>query len=294
MVSGTPVSSKAPIVAPILPADLPRVAQFLHEYHNANITVENWLKSFSYPWCPDALNHGYMLLDGDRIVGTLGAIYSDQLIQGKMEHFCNLAHWCVLSEFRRHSTMLAIKLLSQKNCHFTNLTPVPLVEKTLSFLKFKKLEDRYTVILVPPHSITFSRARIYRDDPGILLHAPPDGKKTYLDHRGIVGLRHMLVGQPGAWLYLAFRDTPIKHLNGAHILHSSDPELFSRYLGTICRYMLVHQRIFAIRSDSRFLAGKPPFSIYQPFRAPTLYRSETLNPTQVGNLYSELVALEPA
>jgi hypothetical protein len=294
MTPETPISSQVPIVAPILPSDLPRVAQFLHEYHNANISIADWLRSFSQPWCPDAANHGYMLLDGDRIVGTLGAIYSDQLLQGKMEHFCNLAHWCVLKEFRRHSMMLAMKLVSQKNCHFTNLTPLPVVEKTLSFLKFKPLDENHTVILVPANALGFSRARISLDDESILLHAPPDLKKTYLDHRGVRGLRQMLVGQPGAWLYLAFRDISIKHLNGAHILHSSDPELFSRYLGAVCRYLMLRRRIFAIRSDSRFLAKKPPFSVCQPFPVPTLYRSETLNPAQVGNLYSELVALEHA
>jgi hypothetical protein len=292
MASGTPALRKVPTLAPILPADLPRVAQFLHDYHNPNISIENWLTSFSHRWCPDAPNHGYMLLDGGQLVGTLAAIYSDQLIQGKTERFCNLAHWCVLGNFRGHSTRLAIALLNQKNYHFTNLTPLPVVAKTLSFLKFQLLDDHHIVIPVLPPAITFSSARVYLDEEGILLHAPPDLKKLYLDHRGVASLRQMLVGEAEAWMYLAFRNIPIKHFKGASILHSSDPRLFSRYLGTICRYMLTRLRIVAIRSDSRFLAHVPGFSAPQPFRVPTLYRSDTLKPSEIGNLYSELVALK--
>jgi hypothetical protein len=231
-----------------------------------------------------------MLLDGDGIVGTLGAIYSDQLIEGRIERFCNLAHWCVIESFRQHSTALAIKLLNQKNCHFTNLTPLPLVEKTLSFLKFKMLEDRHLLIAVPPNAVAFSQIGIYQSDEHILQQAPPDLKKTYLDHRGVSGLHHMLAGHPGSWLYLAFRHTRIKHLKGAQILQSSDSELFSRYLNAVCRYLLVRRGIFVIRSDNRFLAERPRLSVCQPLRVPTLYRSETLRPAQVGNLYSELVA----
>lgn len=281
-------------VVPILPEDLPRAAQFLHNYQNSAISYENWVSCFYSGWCPDQPNHGYMLLDRDRVVGTLGAIYSDQLIQGKTQRFCNLTSWCVLPDYRSHSTRLAVALLNQKDCHFTNLTPLPVVEKTLTFLKFKRLDDRHVIVPVLPYALTVSAGTpVYREAEAILRFAPPDVKKVYLDHQWVSGLYHLLIGgSADASLYLAYRKIRVKRMKAVLIMHASDPELFSRRLGSVCRELWMRSGALALRSDSRFLAKRPRISVEQPFRVPTLYRSDTLTPAQVGNLYSELVTLQ--
>ena len=52
------------------------------------------------PWKVDAPNHGFMLRDGQRVVGAYLAFYSERLIAGRMERFCNLGAWYVLPEYR--------------------------------------------------------------------------------------------------------------------------------------------------------------------------------------------------
>ena len=75
------------------------------------------------PWKVDAPNHGFMLHDGQRIVGAHTAFYSERLVAGRMERFCDLGTWYVLPEFRSHSIRLIKALLAQDGYHFTALTP---------------------------------------------------------------------------------------------------------------------------------------------------------------------------
>ena len=76
------------------------------------------------PWKVDAPNHGFMLRDGQRVVGVQLAFYSERLVAGRAERFCNLGAWCVLPEYRFHSIRLLMAVLAQDGYHFTSLSPV--------------------------------------------------------------------------------------------------------------------------------------------------------------------------
>jgi len=64
-----------------------------------------------------------MLRDGQRVVGTLLALYSERLVEGRLERFCNLTSRCVLPDYRSRSISLLTALLRQHGYHFTALTP---------------------------------------------------------------------------------------------------------------------------------------------------------------------------
>lgn len=46
----------------------------------------------------EALNHGFMLRNGQRIVGARTTFYSERLVAGSVERFCGLGTWYVLPE----------------------------------------------------------------------------------------------------------------------------------------------------------------------------------------------------
>jgi hypothetical protein len=280
-----------PSVLPIQCSDLPEVARFLHENQNSAIGTEAWIEALQPRWKIEQPNYGYMLVDSGALVGTLAAIYSDQTIDGRVERFCNLTSWCVLEPYRSHSMRLAMAIVNQKGYHFTNLTPLPIVEKSLAFLKFRPLEDHHDVIAAAAYAFVPSLARVYTSDAAILRHAPEAIQKVYLDHRGVKQLHHALIGRPAAWLYVAFRDIRVKGLPSALLMHASDPGLCTRYLPALCRALLLRHRMFALRADSRFFAVKPRLAVAQPFSPHTLFRSDTLSAAQVPNIYSELVTL---
>ena len=61
-----------------------------------------------------APNHGYMLRDGQRVVGALFALYSERLVERRVERFCNMGTWCVLPGYRFRSISLLAALLAQE------------------------------------------------------------------------------------------------------------------------------------------------------------------------------------
>src|SRR5690606_3276347 len=82
-------------VRPITEVDLPAVAGFLHTYLNRRIPPQVWEQSVRVPWKVDAPDHGRFLADGGEIVGAYLAFYSERVIDGRPERFCNLGAWCV-------------------------------------------------------------------------------------------------------------------------------------------------------------------------------------------------------
>src|SRR6478735_810308 len=98
-------------LTPITDADVAAVADFLHANHNDRVP---WALSCSAaPWKVEAPNHGFMLRDGQRVVGTLLALYSERLVAGRVERFCNMGSWCVLPDYRSRSILLVKALLAQ-------------------------------------------------------------------------------------------------------------------------------------------------------------------------------------
>ena len=110
-------------LAPIMDADVAAVADFLHRNLNKRLSASEWIDAMSEPWKAEAPNYGFMLRDGQRVVGAYLAFYSERVIAGRAERFCNLASWCVLPDFRFHSVRLLKALLAQDGYHFTDLAP---------------------------------------------------------------------------------------------------------------------------------------------------------------------------
>ena len=84
----------------------PRVGEFLNENLNKRLSADHWARAINVPWTVDRPNSGFILLNDDVIVGAHLAFYSERVIEGRRERFCNLGAWCVLPEYRLHSLRL--------------------------------------------------------------------------------------------------------------------------------------------------------------------------------------------
>ena len=110
-------------VRPIGLDDIGAVAGFMHEHLNQRVSTGAWARAVEVPWEDDRPNAGFMLLAGDRIVGAHLAFYSQRMIDGRSERFCNLGAWCVLEQYRLNGLKLLTSLLGQDGYHFTDLSP---------------------------------------------------------------------------------------------------------------------------------------------------------------------------
>jgi len=72
---------------------------FLHD-DDPHSSEEDWKQVINYAGTKEADHEGYALLDGDTVVGMMGMVFSERVIDGKNHNFCNLHTWWVREDHR--------------------------------------------------------------------------------------------------------------------------------------------------------------------------------------------------
>jgi hypothetical protein len=282
-----------PTVEPIGDEQLLDFCRFLNENLSHERSAEDWAEAFRQNWGVAKPNNGFMIRDDDRIVGGIGAIYAERLVQGKPEKFCNITSWCVLDQYRSQSMRLAIALTSQPGFHFTDLTPTEVVSKTLQFLKFKPMNERQAVFpnLPLPFSL-LTRVRVIADADGIERVLSAQDREAYRDHRHLPWLEHLAVGRPGACCHVVYKRTQLKGVPGAFVLAVSDAQQFLKYRFALGSHLLLREGLLFTRIESRLLPRVPQPVIELSGYRNKVFRSDTLREADISNLYTEIVALD--
>jgi hypothetical protein len=279
-------------VKPIRGADTGRVAAFLHANLNTRVTVDDWTRAVDVPWSIDAPNHGFMLLDGDTIVGAYLAFYSQRTIDGRPERFCNLGAWCVLPEFRFHSLRLLNALLGQPGYHFTDLSPSGNTVPVNVRLKFRFLDTTTALIPSLPWPSWPGKNRISSDPALIERTLKGRELEIYRDHASTKAARHLVMIRGAESCYVVFRKDRRKSLPFfASILHVSNPRLFSKMVRPLARHLLIHHLVLATLAELRVVGDRPWPSFRLPSARPRMFKSTRLEPDQIDYLYSELVCV---
>lgn len=276
-------------VAPITDSDVGAVSDFLTANHDGRVSWE--LSMTTVPWKVEAPNHGFMLLDDQRVVGTLLALYSDRVIDARVERFCNLGSWCVLPEYRSRSMSLLKAVLAQDGYTVTVLSPDEGPREVLGWMKFRCLDT--SAFLVPnlPWPKLSRRTRVTADPALIERRLVGSELELYRDHAGALAARHLIITRGGETCYVMYRAFRFKGVPlFATILHVGHPDLFRRSLVPITRHLLLRHGLVATMAERRVVGYRiaPSFALNG---WPKMYRSASLNPTQIDDLYSELVSV---
>jgi hypothetical protein len=279
-------------LAPITDADVAVIADFLHANLNTRVAPPTWIRAMSVPWKVEAPNHGFMLRDEQRIVGAYLAFYSERVIAGQVERFCNLGAWCVLPDFRFHGLRLLKALLAQDGYHFTDLSPSGSVVPLNARFGFRSLDTSTALVPNLPWLTPVRRTRISADPDVIESTLAGAELELYRDHSQASAARHLVVIRGSETCYVMFRKVTRKDLPVfAAILHVGNPELFRRAILPVTRHLLIHNQILATLAELRIVGYRPRRSFMLRTPRPKMYRSATLEPTQIDDLYSELVCV---
>ena len=274
-------------IRPITDADIADVADFLR----ANMSPQDsWARVCVPPWKVDAPNHGFMLRDGQRIVGVLLAFYSERLVAGRTERFCNLGAWCVLPEYRFHSIRLNMVALAQDGYHFTSFTPIERTRTILSRLKFRPFDTSAAIIPNLPWPTLPGRTRISAKPDVIERTLAGPELELYRDHAQALAARHLVLIRGRDSCYVMYREALSRRLPCAVLLHVSNPDLFHRALLPLTRHLLLRHRLVVTLGELRTIGHRPRLSVKRTAH-PKMYRSTSLEPEQIDNLYSELVCV---
>jgi hypothetical protein len=275
-------------VAPITDADVAAVADFLHSNLNDRVPWDRAISSAS--WKAEAPNHGFMLRVGPRVVGTQLAFYSERLIAGRVERFCNLSSWCVLPEFRFHSLRVHKAVLGQDGYHITSLTPSENVVPIHDRFKFRYLDTSAALIPNLPWPSLPGRTKVSSNPDVIESTLTGTELEIYRDHAQALAARHVVLIRDQDSCYVIYREMRQKGVPFAAILYVSNPGLFHRALLPLTRHLLIRHRLLATRAELRFIGHQPRLSLKRT-SWPKMYRSDSLEPDQIDDLYSELMCV---
>lgn len=276
-------------LAPITDTDVAAVADFLHANHNDRVP---WALSCSAaPWKVEAPNHGFMIRDGQRVVGTLLALYSERLVEGRVERFCNMGSWCVLPDYRSRSILLLESLLAQDGYHFTVLSPDVGPQEILAWHRFRFLDTSAALIPNLPWPGLPGRTRISADPDVIEATIVGTELELYHDHAQALAAHHLVLIRGQDSCYVMYREFRYKGVPVfAIVLHVSNPDLFHRASRPLTRHLLIRHGLVATLAELRIIEHKPPLS-FRLNNWPKMYRSASLEPGQIDDLYSELVCV---
>lgn len=278
-----------PSIEPITDERLEEVSVFLHRHLNGTRLPEVWAADFRRSWRAESPNYGFCLLDQGQLVGVIGALYADRLRDGQHEQLCNITSWCVLPEYRQHSTRLAMAVLGQGERTYTDFSPTKVVAATLKFLKFSELDERRAVSLNLP--AWRPGLRLHTQPDAIAAHLSGDALQVFEHHRRLPWLRHLLLTHGERTCHVIYKPTKVKGLGAAHVLHASDPALYRRGAGRLAAHWLLRGLPFS--SVELRLVPDPP----RPYRLQTGFTRKVVKPApgmseNVDYLYSETLLFD--
>jgi len=263
-------------------------------FRNPPIPAAHWRRLFHYSWPSRERMRGFVLRDGPRVVGFFGTILYERLIDGRVEKFADLTSWVTLPEYRNHSLRLFEAVAGLHDRTLTCHTAIQSIHPLYRRIGFKELESKWIVILPnlnPLRPDGWFRGRIITA-PGQILKKLDDREGACVRELASDICHPMLVTHRGRKCLMLFTRAKGRRFHFARIHHVSNREVFLACLDHIRWRMAIVSRALLLAIDARLLDGHiPPGGRETPLALVALYRSKTLRPGQIDNLYSELTLL---
>jgi hypothetical protein len=269
---------------------LRETCEFLHREMNSHISVEQWMSNLRYPWIQQKPDYGVALLrPNEGIVGVLIAIYSEQIIEGRMERFANLAHWCVRPAFRRESLRLIKAMMAQKELTLTGFSSIREVVKIVCGLGWKKLDDHMYVIPNFGFSYEARNLRVLTAFDEIFAIVDERHKRIMSDHGRASRGRYVLVTDGNRWCLSVHTIEVRKGIGFSIPIYLSNHGLFRRWM---MRFLSAYRSVdgcWATLCQPRFLPRRPTIAVRLVEPRPQVFRSRSVAPVNVTALYSDAV-----
>ena len=114
--------------------------------------------------------------------------------------------------------------------------------------------------------------------------------ELYRDHAQALAAHHHVLIRGQDSCYVMYREARSRGVPFAVLLYVSDPGLFHRALLPLTRHLLLRHRLVATLGELRTIGHRPRLSV-KLNAWPKMYRSASLEPGQIDDLYSELVCV---
>ena len=261
--------------------------------------ANGWSGLFNYSWKLEGYPYGYAILDGERMVAFVGAIFSEREMDGRKRICCNINTWYVEEQYR--PKMLAVLVLSpilkMKDVLTTALSSSDISFPIFERMGFKSLDSEQIAIPILPLSGVFGsggkKADVIFDKRLIAPYLDDEDRKIFTDHSSL-DCHHFLIrdAERDRYCYGVATTTPIRKLRflkgrWLNLCYVSDREVLKSNFSAFQRALWL-RKFFWLRYDARLVPDDLAKRIVRKKKARQYKWSEAGVP-QVDNLYSELV-----
>lgn len=279
-----------------------------------NADSSKWENLFKNHWHNKEDYFGFVLVNGEKIIGFLGTIFSTRFINGQEKKFCNLSSWVVDNQYKKHGLSLFLPVLELEDYTITNFSSA---EKTYIISKklgFEDLESDFRVLYPSFNLLSLSRkAEVVFDHQLIIRTLSAKDLKIFEDHKKFKCV-HILIKSGGDYCYLIIRKSKaylrsIYYLNRlvslvfrsdyvannvflGHLHYISNKELFCTSYKSIVNKVCAKKRLLGLLVDQRQLGRELTLrNQYKVFATP-IFRSTHVSRKDVDSLYSESFLLD--
>jgi acetoacetyl-CoA synthetase len=278
--------------------DFEGVYPLLLEFKNPHLTKEHWRQLFVDHSGLQNDHFGWVLVDGDDVVGFVSTILSERTIRGETMRLCNTSSWIVKPQYRAHSLALHAKVTADKSVAVTNLSPTSQTLKLLEKMGFTLMDKSERIILpVVTKQTFFDRCKIITEVSTVAGALQGERLRFFWDHQ-LPHNHHVLLRAAEGDCYLMMNRT-LKSIRGnlrfpfARIHHIAAPDIFVRHLEKLGVRVAASLKVVAMIVDDRMLKGAVP---WHSFMRPggerrAAFRSERLVAEDIDGLYTEAVLL---
>jgi acetoacetyl-CoA synthetase len=278
--------------------DFERVYPLLLEFKNPHLTKEHWRQLFVDHSGLQNDHFGWVLVDGDDVVGFVSTILSERTIRGEKVRLCNTSSWIVKHEFRAHSLALHAKVIADKSVTVTNLSATQQVLKLLEKMGFTLMDKSERIILPVVTPRTFiDRCEILTEVGAVEGALEGELLRFFRDHQ-LPHNHHILLRTHVGSCYVMMNRT-WKTIRGnlrlpfARVHHIGAPDILVRHLEKLVVRVAASFKVVAMIVDDRMLRGTVPWhSFMRPGgERKAAFRSERLTEEDIDGLYTEAVLL---
>jgi acetoacetyl-CoA synthetase len=282
-----------PSIRPVLLDDFEGIAPLFSNFQGSSLTDKDRYRLFSNRWgsVSPRWDIGYVLAAQDALVGYLGLIHCDRILDGRIKHFCNLTSWVVHEDFRSHSLLLLLQALKLEDTTLTVFSASPTTFPAYRQLGFEILEERIRIIFPLFPTRISSRITVTQDSSQISKKLSEKSLIIYNDHLGLPCI-HLLLSIDQEECYVCLNMKAHKKIPYGHILYISNPSWFFENSNEIVSTLCFTLRMAMLSIDERHCAEvKLKGSIQRKLKVPRLFKSYTMPPASIDLMYSELPLL---
>jgi len=275
-------------VRPAFAEDFPSIYPLFSAFQAPRPPEEAFRRLFVRRWGSPHEHCGYLLEDGGRTVGFLGALFSRRPVGQREETFCNMTCWVVDEEPRSEGLLLLGRLLTLKDTTLTNFTAnrvAPILRRT----GFRDLAPNFKILFplpLPsaPSSVVFEAERVRAG-------LDERNRRIFDDHVEF-DRSQILLRNGERWCYMTGRRIYKKRMPVFQVHYLSSPADFATCMRTTGLRLCRRLRVAGVLVSEHFLAGVPFWpALTVPQRQAFLFRSKSVQAAEMDLMYSELQVL---